>query len=303
MRRRWTASARIAISATATASISSSDSKFCLLALDSNDSGALTLNGTPDLSMPDCGVAVASSSDSALVVNGNGELEASTICVAGGSSVGNNATVSPEPDDDCSDIPEDPLASLAAPAVGECDFTNFSVTGSNNTVNITPGVYCGGISVTGNNNTVTLESGDYIIDGGGISINGGTFQDDGSGGVFIYNTSSDGSDFDDITFTGNGTIDLEAQTSGTYAGVLFFNDRDADSGFSIGGNSTTSLTGAIYFPDNDVTYSGTSSQGSSCIQIISDTITLSGTTEVVDPDGCDDSAVTILPDGPPRLRN
>ena len=293
------------VEATATASTSTSSSNFCLLALDSNDSGALTLNGTPDLSMPDCGVAVASSDDSAFIVNGTGDLEASVVCVAGGSSVGNNASVSPSPTDDCSDIPDDPLEDLEEPEVGACDETNFSVTGSGNNVTLSPGVYCGGISVTGNGNTVTLESGEYIIDGGGISINGGTFQDDGAGGVFIYNTSSDGSDFDGITFTGNGTIELEAQTSGTYAGVLFFIDPDADSGtdFSIGGTSTTALSGAIYAPEHEVSYSGTSSQSSSCLQIIADTIVLSGTSEVIDPDDCDSSAVTITPEGPPKLRN
>jgi Flp pilus assembly protein TadG len=293
------------VEATATASTSSSDSNYCLLALSDSGSGALTLNGTPDLSMPDCGVAVASDDDSAFVANGNGELEASEVCVAGGSSVGNNATVSPSPTDNCSDIPDDPLDGLEAPVVGDCDQTNFSVTGSGNNVTLSPGVYCGGISVTGSGNTVTLESGEYIIDGGGISVNGGTFEDDGGGGVFIYNTSSDGSDYADISFTGNGTIELEAMTTGDYAGVLFFNDRDADSGtdFSIGGTSTTALSGAIYFPEHDVSYAGTSSQASSCIQIIADTITLSGTSEVVDPDGCDDSAITIVPDGAPRLRN
>jgi hypothetical protein len=63
------------------------------------------------------------------------------------------------------------------------------------------------------------------------------------------------------------------------------------------------LTGAIYAPESNVSYAGTSSQDSSCIQIIALTVTLSGTTETVDPDVCDDSAVVIAPDSPPKLRN
>jgi len=293
------------VEATAIAFTDTSDDNFCILALDADASGAVTMNGTPDLAMPNCGLAVASSDDSALVINGNGDLEASEICVAGGSSVGSNATVDPGVTDNCSNIPDDPLDELVAPTAGTCDQTNFSVTGSNNTIALTPGTYCGGIRVTGNNNTLTLASGEYIIDGGGITINGGTFQDDGLGGVMIYNTSSDGSDFAGISFAGNGTIDLTAMTTGTYAGVLFFVDRDADAGtdFSVGGTSTTALTGAIYAPSNDVSYAGTSSQASSCIQIIAATVTLSGTTETVDPDVCDSSAVTIAPTMPPVLRN
>ena len=159
--------------------------------------------------------------------------------------------------------------------------------------------------MTGNNNTLVLATGEYIIDGGGITINGGIVRDDGNGGVFIYNTSSDGTDFAGISFSGNGTIDLTAMTTGTYAGVLFFVDRNADAGtdFSVSGTSSTALTGAIYAPNNNVSYSGTSSQASSCIQIIAATVTLSGTSETVDPDVCDDSAVVIAPDSPPVLRN
>lgn len=293
------------VEATAIAFTDQSDDNFCILALDADDSGAVTMNGTPALSMPNCGLAVASTDDSALVINGNGELEASEICVAGGSAVGNNATVNPGVTDGCTSIPDDPLDELVAPTPGTCDQTNFRVTGSNNTIALTPGTYCGGIRVTGNNNTLTLASGEYIIDGGGITINGGTFQDDGLGGVMIYNTSSDGTDFAGISFAGNSTIALTAMTTGTYAGVLFFVDRDADAGtdFSVAGTSSTALTGAIYAPNNNVSYAGTSSQASSCIQIIAATVTLSGTSETVDPDICDDSAVVIAPDSPPVLRN
>jgi len=287
------------------ASVSFSDDNFCILSLSDDDSGAVALNGTPDLSMPNCGLAVSSSSDTALTVNGNGELVASEICVAGGSSVVGTATVNPGVTDDCSNIPSDPLASLAEPTIGDCDFNNFRVTGSNNTVPLTPGVYCGGIRVTGNNNTLTLASGEYIIDGGGITINGGTFQDDGGDGVFIFNGSSDGSDFGDITFSGQTNVDLTAQTTGTYAGVLFYSDEDAgsDGDISVAGGADTAFTGAIYAPGSNVSYSGNSSQASSCIQIIADTVTLSGTSETVDPDQCDDSAVVIATTTPPRLRD
>jgi len=287
------------------ASVSTSDDNFCILALSDDDSGAVALNGTPALSMPNCGLAVSSSSDTALTVNGNGDLEASEICVAGGSSVVGNATVNPGVTDDCSNIPDDPLAGLAEPTIGSCDFNNFSVNGSNNTVALTPGVYCGGIRVTGNNNTLTLASGDYIIDGGGITVNGGTFEDDGGDGVFIFNGSSAGDDFGDISFSAQTEVNLAAQTTGTYAGVLFFVDEDAadDGDFSVGGGADTAFTGAIYAPGSNVSYSGNSTQASSCIQIIADTVTLSGTTETVDPDDCDDSAVVIATTTPPRLRD
>jgi hypothetical protein len=66
------------------------------------------------------------------------------------------------------------------------------------------------------------------------------------------------------------------------------------------------MNGTIYAPDSDVEYSGTSTQSSSCLQIISNTVTMSGTTDVLadpdDPSGCN-SSVVIAEDTPPRLRD
>ncbi|MBT3701440.1 MAG: hypothetical protein HOG12_07980, partial [Alphaproteobacteria bacterium] len=68
----------------------------------------------------------------------------------------------------------------------------------------------------------------------------------------------------------------------------------------------TDLNGTIYAPDNDVEYSGTASQSSSCLQIISNTVTMSGTSDVLadpdDPAGCN-SDVVIADTTPPRLRD
>ena len=62
------------------------------------------------------------------------------------------------------------------------------------------------------------------------------------------------------------------------------------------------MTGTIYSPDHDVIYNGTRSQASSCLQIIALTVTISATSETVDPNDCDDSAVTITSTTRPRLR-
>jgi Flp pilus assembly protein TadG len=292
------------VSELAVASVSSSDTTFCILSLSDSGSG-VTMNGGMSLTMPNCGMAVTSTSNGAFTVNGSGTVTAEEICVAG-TTVENGTTNVTDPEDDCSGVPSDPLSGLDPPVFDEedCDEDGFRVTGSNNTVTISPGTYCGGITIAGNNNTVIMESGEYIIAGGGISANGGTLTDDGLGGVYIYNTGTDDDAIAPVSIGGNANIELTAMTSGDYESILFHMDTGAD--FSVGGTGDTNMNGVIYAPDNDVSYSGTATQSSSCLQIISDTVTMSGTSDVLadpdDPDGCD-SAVVIADDTPPRLRD
>lgn len=286
----------------AVASVSVGESKYCILALNETDFGALT---TSTVTMPNCGLAVASTDDSALKVTGTGTLTADNLCVAGGSAISGSVVLDPAPTEDCDDIPTDPLSGLEAPAFSGCDFTNFSVSSNNNDIVLSPGVYCGGISVSGSNNTLTLNAGEYIIDGGGISMNGGVFQDDGTDGVYIYNTSSSGTDFGDISFSGTSTVNLTMPTTGTYAGVLFHLDENSTDGadFTVAGGAQTAMEGAIYAPSNAVEYSGHSSLESSCVQIIADTVRLRGTTDNFDSESCGDSAIRIGATSAPRMRS
>ncbi|MBT4966441.1 MAG: hypothetical protein HOH26_03205 [Alphaproteobacteria bacterium] len=292
------------VSVLAVASVSTSETTFCILSLSDSGTG-VTMNGSMSLTMPNCGMAVSSGSGGAFTVNGSGTVTAEEICVAG-TSTENGTTNVTDPTDNCSGVPSDPLAGLDPPAIDpeDCDEDNFRVTGNGNTVTISPGTYCGGITIAGSNNTVIMESGEYIIAGGGISATGGTLTDDGTGGVYIYNTGTDDDAIQPISFGGTSSIDLDAQTSGTYSGVLFHMDTGAD--FNATGTGDTDLNGTIYAPDNDVEYSGTASQSSSCLQIISNTVTMSGTSDVLadpdDPAGCN-SDVVIADTTPPRLRD
>jgi len=297
------------LSVLAIASVSSGDQVFCILALSDTGDG-VTMNGTVSLSMPNCGLAVESS----MTLNGGGapsdnsNITAQSVCVGGTTTNNGTTSVDPTPTDNCTGVPSDPLAGLAAPTFSGCDFTNFRINGNGGgaTTTLSPGVYCGGITVNGTNHVVELSSGDYIMNGGGISMNGNTLTDDDNGGVYIYVTGDDDNTIGDVSFGGSATVNLTAQTTGTYASVLFHMDTGA--GFSVGGSASTALNGTIYAPDDDVTYSGTSSQDSSCLQIISNTVTMNGTSEAfADPDddgadGCD-SSVVIAENSPPRLRD
>jgi hypothetical protein len=87
-------------------------------------------------------------------------------------------------------------------------------------------------------------------------------------------------------------------TTGTYAGILFFGDRagNTSNNNNISGSSSSVLVGTIYYPTQQVTYSGGSTAPSNCTHIIGDTITFSGATYL--GNGCaSDGVASINPPG------
>lgn len=124
----------------------------------------------------------------------------------------------------------DPLASLPVPTqTAPCDYTGFKVTGN---MNLLPGVYCGGITYQGNNRTANLAAGTYVMRGGGIdgTANGSTLT---GTNVTIINTNGPGNSvaqFGPISFGNNCYTGLTAPTSGTYKGILIFQDPAGPAG-------------------------------------------------------------------------
>jgi len=153
-----------------------------------------------------------------------------------------------------------------------------SITG-NNTVTLSPGTYYGGISITGNAN-VTFRSGTYVLAGGGLSVTGNSTLT--GSGVTFYDSSATGYSYAPINLTGNETANLSAPTSGSLAGMLFFQDRSVASGSAgstVVGNSSSTFDGAVYFPTTSVKYTGNSS-GSGYTFLIANSITMTGNTSM-----------------------
>lgn len=252
------------VSSRAVATVNGSGSG-CIYAMDPTSSKTLLINGTPNVSAT-CGVYVRSTSGDALHINGSGMLSAGAAGAGigvvgpdggGGWSPSNGSGYIPTP----VNVPpfEDPLASLEAPSTsGTCMTWN-----SNNTSPM-PGKYCGGISISGNK-TYNFHAGTYILYGGGLSIAGSATVN--GTGVTFYNTgtASGSTAFAPVKINGGLTVNLTAPTTGTYQGILFFQDRaytcpvhgscNNDSS-SFGGGTHENLTGALYVPGTPVLYSG-----------------------------------------------
>lgn len=128
------------------------------------------------------------------------------------------------------------------------------------TTTLYPGTYCGGISVY-NTSIVIFSAGNYIIKGGGITF-AGSGAITGSG-VTFYLTGTNAT-YASVLINNGANVTLSAPTTGTYTGVLFYQDRSIISAInaSFAGGASMALTGSLYFPTTSVTYTnGTSVSG------------------------------------------
>jgi hypothetical protein len=262
----------------------------CIYAMDPNQGDiGVSVSGTGNLTSS-CGLYVNSSNACAIKTNGGGNgngLTAPEYDVVGQTCA--NPPLSPTPNTGVYPA-SDPLASLPVPA--SAPYTcgpGYSGGGNGKTITIDPGVYCGGIQVK--NNTVNFNPGIYILVGGGL-----TTQDSNSiintnpGGVMFYNTfgatignGNKTYTYSPISIAANSIVTLKASNTGTYAGILFFEDRNGYCSGSpcndtYGGGSTAVYQGVIYAPHANITMYGNSSQNAAYTEIVAWTISLVGTT-------------------------
>ena len=269
------------------------DDEFCILSLEPSDPGAIEISGTNVLDLGECGVAATSVHDpSAMKPPGTVDITAGSLCVAGKIDEGGAVTYTPGPeikDEGCTP-PADPLAGLPPPSYSGCDHTDYVVSDSGGAVTLSPGVYCNGITISGSNVTVNFNPGIYILAGGGMNLSGALNSYNGTEMMF-YNTASapGATNFADLALSGDSTINLSAPTSGPYAGVLFFQDRDpaaTEVKFQLSGDTINNLDGVLYFPNQEVVYSGDSNMTNPCgPKIIGKTVKFSGNSTLFGPHG------------------
>jgi len=163
-----------------------------------------------------------------------------------------------------------PTPSGANPTIPPGTYSAMTITPAMGTVNFSGGTYvfCGGLTLNGAN--VIFGPGTYVMYGGGFQMAGAFAGTVSGNGMMIYNTGSGTATgvcpptcgYGSVTtwFTGNNA--MAAPTSGTYAGILFFQDRSNPQPASFNANFTFSgcgagnpyLQGAYYFPDATVNF-------------------------------------------------
>ena len=254
--------------------IPGSNGTGCVVALNKSTSGAVTVQGTSNITLTGCALYDDSASGSALTVGGSGTLSAQDINVSGGISGRDKITATGSIVTGASPI-ADPYASVSKGSFSGCDYTNAT---AKNTVTLNPGVYCQGLSLNAGAN-VTLNPGVYYIDQGSLSVNGGATLT-GTGVTLVF-TSSTGSNYANATINGGATVNLTAPTTGSMAGIVAFGDRNMPTGtsFKFNGGSNQIFTGALDLPSADVQFAGGSNTSKACTQLVADTVTFTGNSQ------------------------
>ncbi|MFD2056450.1 pilus assembly protein TadG-related protein [Mesorhizobium calcicola] len=238
-------------------------SKACMRALDPTASQAVLFSGNTTVKVVGCSVMANSIAPDAIQLQGSASLQVDCLISAGGISLSNPVTtVCAAPITQALPAP-DPFADLPVPAASNpCQ--------NDNKATLSPGTYCSGMTLKGN---VTLSPGVYVVQGD-LKINANAAIIGSGVTIFMSGSST-------VSMNGNASVKLSAPTSGPYSGVLFYGDRTGNSASSIfNGTADSLLTGAIYFPKQQVSYLGNFSGNSGCTQVVANTIQWSGSTTV-----------------------
>jgi len=233
-----------------------STGKACILALDPSASSAVLFSGNTSFNVKGCNVMA--NSIAADAVKSQGSVQVALDCIVSGGGTNLTAGV-------VQTQPNCPV--LKAPPVGD-PYGELPVPSDSDSY-----VYKNGLDIKG---TVNLAPGVYIIRGNkGLTINAGAVVTGTDVTFYLEGTAR-------VTMNGNAKVKLQAPTTGTYAGVLFFGDRNS-SGTPVNkfnGTSDSELTGSIYFKSQPVAYEGNFSGQGGCTRVVADTIEWTGNTTI-----------------------
>jgi len=258
----------------------------CIYVLNTTVQRAMDVEGSEVQTT--CGIYINSSNSVALYIGGNPPggantpaISASSISIVGNYQNGGQGTLVPTPLTGQT-AAADPLASLPEPTPGACTATNYNW--SQGTTTLSAGTYCGGIHISGG--TVTFSPGQYILNGGGLTIDSASTTATGSG-VSFYNTATSGYTYGPMTISGQPNVTFSAPTSGTYQGIFWFTDRSetSTSQNQFNGATNSSVQGTIYMPTVPLLYTGEVSSGT-YTGIVVNTLEINGSTNFKqDPTG------------------
>jgi Flp pilus assembly protein TadG len=239
----------------------------CFLGLDKSKSGTVQFWCNSTAAFTACNVVSNSLASDSLKVGGAANVSVPCANSAGGADVTTGLVLT-----DCTvvgiDKPPaaDPYASLPAPTWSSCSNApaNASSLGTDGAVTC-----YNGSSLSNIHTNVTLH--------GTIVVNGGQFSTNATGnitgtGVTLYLTNGA-----TVTLNGSSTVNLSAPTSGTYAGIVMFGDRTQSFQTNIiNGNNSSQMTGAVYFPSQEVDFLGNFTGLNGCMQLVADVIYYTG---------------------------
>lgn len=245
-------------------------SQPCILALGPSPTGVVA-GGTPQVSAPNCTVR-----SNKLILSAGSAAMAAAAFYANGSIIGGGITGTQYPNSGTIPDPygndiaiKNAFAFLAASGFGTSlaqnsnpvagtVYSDWTIQGTAS-VSLAPGTYYVNGPITLSGQASLAGVGVTIVSSGAISISGGTKV--------------------------NLLAALNGGTGGAIPGVVIASSTIQPS--QITGNSPPLLTGIVYFPNADLTFSGTSQTGTQgCLEIVANSVTFAGTTSLAVGSNC-----------------
>lgn len=247
---------------------------YCVLALENTNTSGIPIGGNATVNLG-CGMMSNAPSTSSIIANGSSYVTASPVAAVGNVPPGNYA---PGTVRQSYALPmRDPYRNLPDPAINT-NGSNINLN-PNRSATYSPGTYRS-IDIKG---TATFSPGIYYVTS---SVSFGSQANITATGVtFILtanNAASNTGSIATVDMNGGAQLNMTAPTSGTYAGILFYQDRRASNMATnkINGNSSSTLQGALYFPKQELQFNGTSGMNTRCIQIVARRIDWRGNAQI-----------------------
>ncbi len=248
----------------------------CILATDPTATNAVYFSGNAEINMPKCPVFSNSAAVNSAIAKGSSNVNAKSVGAVGGIQQSNNFTVD-------SYYPysapvRDPYAAVT-PSASDMNCTTAEL--DENTSAATLGTFnCFSSLSVKSSKSLTIPA-SYT---GPIYINGGDvkFQGDftcAACTIVLTNSDPASSVIGNVTANSGTNVNITAPTSGTFKGLAIYQDRratDCSNCNKINGNSSSLITGAIYFPNQELQYNGTGNTTAVCTRFIGKRVTFTG---------------------------
>lgn len=240
-------------------STASRRSPGCLLALDTQGAGAITIRNQSSVFNTNCEIVSNSTSQQALKLDIGSKVYGPSFLV-GNYILGVNAAIIGSPLVTGGSPPvRDPYASVAFEQAPAC--TQQSATIKNSAkVTLNPGTFCAGLDI-GQKAQVILNAGVYYINN--TLALGNNASVSGAGVTIVLNKTPK------LILSEGVSLSLSAPMDGVTAGMAIASQRDVTGTFSVDNGAELNVVGAIYLPTMTASISGNArTTGSQCTQII-----------------------------------
>jgi hypothetical protein len=273
------------ITATATAASIPAGGSACVQALETSASATgITNTGNTTIDAPDCVLYSNSPSANSASAGGSSSVTAQAVAAVGGIQQSNHWTVqayrpySPS-------LP-DPFANVT-PSPSEMNCTTAGVDANTTLAQWTAykaaGTNCfSSLGVGSNKSTagkIPADFGPIFINGGSVDLKG-EFNCTGCTIILTNTSTASNATIGSISSNAQATNNITAPTTGKYKGIAIYQDRRATGGSKINGGSSSVVTGAVYFPGQELTFNGNGSVNSTCTMLVARRIVFTGSSAI-----------------------